>query len=226
MELKKNPSKDIHQYSGMFFFLGLGISIALVIVAFEWRTLKTNDVVYDPNPIENQLVAMIDPVVTSIQPDVPKPDVIRHVANFIPSLNETPSQSPEPTIDLNPIESSLPVSTIPPDDVEVDTSFVFCGIVEKMPQPIGGYPALYQFLSKEMKYPSRAKRNDVQGSVYVEFTLNKQGKPKDVKIVKGIGSGCDEEAARAIALTEWEPGKQRGKPVNVKMVFPVKFKIE
>ena len=65
-----------------------------------------------------------------------------------------------------------------------------------------------------------------EGNVFVEFIVNKNGEPSDLKIIRGIGSGCDEEALRVLSLTKWEPGKQRGKPVRVKMVIQLNFKLD
>jgi protein TonB len=64
--------------------------------------------------------------------------------------------------------------------------------------------------------------------VYVQFVIDKEGNVKDVSIIKGIGGGCDEEALRIVKESpiKWEPGKQRGVPVKVRMVLPITFKID
>jgi len=77
-----------------------------------------------------------------------------------------------------------------------------------------------------LKYPLRATRQEVQGKVYVEFVIDLLGEPSQLKIIKGIGAGCDEEALRVIAKSRWEPGRQRGRPVNVRMVIPITFRLE
>ena len=66
----------------------------------------------------------------------------------------------------------------------------------------------------------------MDGKVFVEFVVNRQGELSNVKVIKGIGAGCDEEALRVLALTHWEAGRQRGRPVNVRMVMPISFKIK
>ena len=92
-----------------------------------------------------------------------------------------------------------------------------------MPEPIGGWAAFYKTLTKNFKYPKQAQRVGANGKVFVEFTVNDKGELSHFKIIKGIGYGCDEEAKRVIALTKWTAGKQRGRPVNVKMVQPIVF---
>ena len=66
----------------------------------------------------------------------------------------------------------------------------------------------------------------VEGKVFVEFVVNRDGSIVDVKSIKGIGAGCDEEAVRIVqSAPAWKPGKQRGKPVRQKMVIPITFKL-
>lgn len=99
-------------------------------------------------------------------------------------------------------------------------------IVEDMPEYPGGNAALYKFISDNIKYPKEAKKNKIEGKVIVQFTVNKQGKVEDIKIVRGIGFGCDEEVIRVVKrMPDWKPGKQRGKPVSVRYNLPVAFKL-
>jgi len=107
---------------------------------------------------------------------------------------------------------------------EEETAKVFV-IVEKMPEPVGGLETFFKTLRNHMKYPRKAERAGVAGKVFVSFIVNEKGELQDFSIVKGIGFGCDEEAIRVIALTNWNPGKQRGRPVKVRMIQPVNFSI-
>jgi protein TonB len=77
-----------------------------------------------------------------------------------------------------------------------------------------------------MKYPTKAKTRNTEGRVFVEFVVNKEGMPVNMKVLRGIGNGCDEEAMRVLSLAKWNPGKQRGRQVSVKMVMPIYFKLE
>jgi protein TonB len=77
-----------------------------------------------------------------------------------------------------------------------------------------------------MKYPAQARRMGIEGKVFVEFVVDKDGTLTEVKTVKGIGAGCDEEAVRVIqSAPKWKPGKQRGRPVKVRMILPIIFKL-
>jgi len=94
-----------------------------------------------------------------------------------------------------------------------------------MPEPVGGYEGFYKTLSKNIKYPKRASIDEITGKVFVSFVVNEKSELSDLKVVKGIGSGCDEEAIRVIGLTKWKAGKQRGKPVKVRMMQTINFRI-
>lgn len=103
-------------------------------------------------------------------------------------------------------------------------------IVEEFPKFPGGDEAGFAFLSENIKYPVVARDNGIQGTVYVEFTVNTDGSIVDVtrKLgTKEVGAGCDEEAIRVVKMMpKWSPGKQSGKNVRVRMVLPVKFKLQ
>jgi protein TonB len=98
-------------------------------------------------------------------------------------------------------------------------------IVESMPEfPGGGQEALFKYLQKTMKYPQIAKENGIQGTVFVNFVVGKDGKIRDAKILRGVNKMLDEEAIRVVkAMPSWKPGKQRGKPVSVSYNLPIKF---
>ncbi|MEQ9232322.1 MAG: energy transducer TonB, partial [Cyclobacteriaceae bacterium] len=99
-------------------------------------------------------------------------------------------------------------------------------VVEVNPEYPGGIAAFYQFIGERIKYPNSAARMGVEGRVYVEFIVGKDGALRDIRVVKGIGAGCDEEAERVMKMVpKFNPGKQRGRPVHVKMVLPVYFKL-
>lgn len=100
-------------------------------------------------------------------------------------------------------------------------------VVEQMPDFPGGEEALYKFLAGNITYPQSAKESGIQGRVYVTFVVERDGSINDVRVLRGIGGGCDEEAIRVIkAMPKWIPGKQRAKPVRVQYNLPVKFSLE
>ena len=99
-------------------------------------------------------------------------------------------------------------------------------VVEEPPSFPGGVAKFYEFLSKQLRYPEMAKENGIQGKVFVQFVVCKDGSIKDVKVIKSIHNTLDKEASRVVKrMPKWSPGKQRGKAVNTKFTLPIKFKI-
>jgi len=106
-----------------------------------------------------------------------------------------------------------------------DSTAVFT-IVEEMPLFPGGDEARNQFLADSINYPEKAIQKRIQGTVYVSFIIDGEGSVTDVKILRGIGGGCDEEALRVVRMMpKWIPGKQDGKAVRVLFNMPIYFKL-
>ena len=100
-------------------------------------------------------------------------------------------------------------------------------VVETMPAYPGGYEALIKFMMENVKYPEEAKKNNIQGPVYVSFIVEIDGSVSNVKVLRGIGGGCDEEGVRVVSLMpKWSPGMDKGKAVRVSYVLPIQFKLD
>jgi periplasmic protein TonB len=97
-------------------------------------------------------------------------------------------------------------------------------VVEEMPTFPGGDESRIKFLTENIHYPQMAKESGIQGTVYVTFVIDEKGRVADVKVLRGIGGGCDEEAVRVVKMMPpWNSGKQSGKPVRVQFNMPIKF---
>jgi protein TonB len=97
-------------------------------------------------------------------------------------------------------------------------------VVEEMPSFPGGEESRLKYLQDNIQYPQVAKESGISGTVYVSFVVDSKGKVTDVKTLRGIGGGCDEEAVRVIKLMPmWNPGKQAGKSVRVQFTMPIRF---
>lgn len=98
--------------------------------------------------------------------------------------------------------------------------------LESLPTFKGGIQAFGSFLGSKLRYPSDARKNNIQGRVFVSFVVDKDGSITDAKVIRGIGSGCDEEALRVINESpKWNPGTQRGKEVRVSYTVPIFFQL-
>jgi TonB family protein len=104
---------------------------------------------------------------------------------------------------------------------EIDDIFT---VVEEQPFFPGGEEARLKFIMNNIHYPDTAIKNKIQGKVFVNFIVEIDGSISHVRVLKGIGGGCDEEAVRVIKMMpKWMPGRQRGIPVRVQFNLPIKF---
>jgi protein TonB len=98
---------------------------------------------------------------------------------------------------------------------------------EVMPEFPGGEKAMMDFVAENVQYPDEAKEKEISGRVLVSFVVEKDGSIGDVKVVRGIGGGCDEEAIRVVkAMPKWKPGMEKGKTVRVSYMMPFTFKLQ
>ncbi|MCP4459812.1 MAG: energy transducer TonB [Cytophagales bacterium] len=99
-------------------------------------------------------------------------------------------------------------------------------VIEQQPKFPGGLAAFYKSIGQKMRYPAEARQMGIEGRVYVQFIINKDGSVDAINVVKGIGGGCDEEALRVMReVPNFIPGTQNGKPVYVRMSLPIVFKL-
>jgi protein TonB len=230
MEARKDPKYELAQYRGLFFNIGLVISMLMVIAAFEWRFYDDQELM-DGVSTNMEFVETLDVPFTE-QPPPPPPKALKNVQ--IISVENVEEIEEEINIDLD-IEMTEDlvieqvIEQVVESDIgnveEEDTEEIFI-IVEEYPAPYGGLATFYQYINAIIKYPKQAQALSIEGRVFVQFVVGKDGGLTDVKVIRGIGGGCDEEAIRVVkGSPSWKPGKQRGKPVRVKMVLPVTFKI-
>lgn len=110
-----------------------------------------------------------------------------------------------------------------PDTEPVDANEPFV-IVEQMPEFPGGNEAMMKYMSAQMKYPDEAVELGIGGTVFVTFVVERDGQITEVKVLRGIGSGCDEEAVRVLkGMPKWDPGKQNGMAVRTRYNLPFRF---
>ena len=97
-------------------------------------------------------------------------------------------------------------------------------VVENEPEFLGGEDSLYAYIARNIKYPEAAKKEKIEGRVFVTFIVEKDGQVSSAKLLRDIGGGCGEEAIRVVkSMPKWKPGTQRGKPVRVRYNIPLQF---
>jgi len=98
----------------------------------------------------------------------------------------------------------------------------YAAFAENMPEPIDGLEGIYKLI----KYPETAIKAGIQGKVYLLAFINENGGVDDVKIVKGLGAGCDEVAIDAVKQSKFKPGNSGGKNIKVKLSLQIQFKLK
>lgn len=213
----KNPTVDLKRKYQRMFEVGIIISIALVILAFRFFPEPANEeIVALPSGEDITIIDIPLSGVPPVPPPPPKP----------PIPVEAPSDENLEDIEIEGNELDL-TEVIANTEMElkdeIDNSPVFevFHAAEKMPKLIGGLSEI----QKKVVYPEIAVRAGVQGKVYVKAIVKQDGNLDSVHVVQGIGAGCDEAAIDAVLKSIFKPGIQRGKPVNVWISIPIRFKL-
>lgn len=170
-----------------------------------------------PPPPQIQL-PKLQKVIKFVPPKVVKEQVVDEV----PTIEEIKEN------EVAAVEVEGPTEVVfeePVEEVVVDDNQIFT-VVEQQPEFQGGYEAMINFIKKNLRYPASARRMGVDGTVYVQFVVGKDGSISEVKSIKGISADCDREAERVVkSMPAWKAGRQNGKPVFVRFVLPIRFKL-
>ena len=127
---------------------------------------------------------------------------------------------PNGDADITLTISEVGSATVPPADATI------YDVPDTDPEFVGGTDSLYSYLAANIHYPEQAKKDGIQGRVFVRFTVEADGSIADAKVMRGIGGGCDEEALRVVqAMPRWKPGTKDGHPVRVQYNIPIYFKL-
>jgi protein TonB len=227
MELKKSPKADLESKRVIFTEIGLIIGLAVILFAFEWKTYEKTIVDMGTRQVEDIAEEIIPITEQKVKPPPPPP--VQQVVKI--NIVEDDVQVDDVIdIDVEADQNTEVQEYIAPVQVEDEESAeetqIFM-VVESMPSFPGGEPALYKYLGENIKYPQMAKESGIQGRVFVTFVVERDGTVTDVRVLRGIGGGCDEEAIRVVKnMPKWTPGKQRGKAVRVQYNLPVKFTLQ
>ena len=229
MEAKKNPIADINRYRMIFFNIGLIVSLSLTYTAFEWKFYES-DGILDTSLISEEIFDEVFEIPPTEQPPPPPPEIVNVNLVSIEDTEEIEDKL-EISFDIEMTEElsikETPLKLEVEETIEEEASEEIFLIVEEQPEPIGGMKAFYNHINSVIKYPAIARRMGVQGRVFVQFVVEKDGSITQVEVIRGIGGTCNAEAIRVVSgAPPWNPGKQRGKPVRVKMVLPISFRLE
>ncbi len=228
MEIKKSPKADLESKKTTGVLIGLVLILAAMFVAFEWTepdVVITADSGIKEVAFEEEMVPITEqeePKQAPPPPEAPKVEEVLQIADNDANVEETTIQSNEDKGEA--VEIKYVPAVVEEEEVEEQQIFQ---VVEEMPEFPGGMAECMKFLAKNIKYPTIAQENGVQGRVIVQFVVNKDGTIVDPVVVRSVDPYLDKEALRVIkAMPKWKPGKQRGKAVRVKYTVPVTFRLQ
>ena len=211
----KNYRADLKGKYEKYLKVSFIVTLILVIAAFKFSPKPAN--IEKITQTKEEPIIIEDPIQTTQitePPPMPKP-VIPVVA-----LSDEIEDLIMKDISIDGTsEYSKPLIIHKEKIVEDDKIFV---AVEEMPEILGGMKSLYS----KLYYPDIIRRAEIEGKVIIEFIVDKNGNVVDMKIIQSVNDKLDEIALNAVKDLKFTPGKQRGKPVKVKMKIPINFRLK
>jgi len=218
MSLRKQPSADIKSKTRRYFEISLLIALVIVISAFRFfPSLEKSKIAVKAS----EEIVKVEDIDNTKQDSRPPPPARPPIPIEAPSADAIDDIDISSEVDITK-QQTAPLE--PPKSekkVEKEEEQYF-EVVEDPPTIIGGMEAL----KKNLVYPDLAIRAGVEGTVIVLAYVDKSGNVTRAETIRAIGGGCDEAAVDAVKKTKFTPGMQRGKPVNVKVSVPVKFRLK
>lgn len=231
MEVKKSPKADLEGGIGMSILMGMIVGLAVLFVGFEWSTKDVQVVTADEGVadiIAEEEIEITRPENTPPPPPPPPAPAVTEVLNVVDDDVELEQQdiiSSED--DASAAQTETFVAPVVEEEEEEESAQQIFTVVEKQPEFPGGTAELFKYLSKAIKYPVIAQENGIQGRVVCSFVVNRDGSIVDIQVMRGVDPSLDKEAVRVISeMPKWEPGEQRGKPVRVRFILPVQFRLQ
>ncbi|MCO5723936.1 energy transducer TonB [Robiginitalea marina] len=239
MQVKKNPNADLNRNSGLYFVIGLTI-----VLFATWRALEYKS--YDEVQHEIALLVNAD----NLDEEVPKTEIIRttppppppaapeviEVIEDTEDVEETIIESTEISQETVIADVDLDASDIDVEEAEEDIHVPFA-VIEEVPVFPGceGLSAaetrecfnqkIQEHIQKHFSYPKTAEELGIQGRVFVQFVIGRDGHVNQIK-TRGPDHLLEQEARRIIAsLPPMTPGKQRNRTVSVPYSIPINFKL-
>ncbi len=221
MEPKKTERANVERYRGNFLLLGLILSTVFVIVAFSWKSYDEVDAQLESDikvPDESQVAEVTKQ--KKKKPKTPAPPEIEVVEDDVEIDEDQADVQSADMVESD--ELSLPSGQ---GEKEKKEDKIFVSVQEE-PQFPGGKEKMFDYIRSNLSYPRQAKEAGIEGTVFVNFVVNKDGSISRVKVRKGVNKALNQEAIRVVkSMPNWNPGRQRGKPVRATFLLPIRFSL-
>ena len=228
MDIKKSEKASLENKKLMFIEIGLVVSLAITLFAFEWTSTETETTLLEDNTeilVEEEIIS------TNMETPPPPPAApkIPVLSDQIDIVDDEIELEDDMFMNLED-DDSLGVEIMDYVEVEeevVEEEAIPFQLVEEKPSFQGGDANQFsKWVNSRLVYPEIAKENGVQGRVTLQFTVEKDGSVTKVKVLRGVDPSLDKEAVRVVSMSpKWKPGKQRDRAVPVTYTFPVIFQL-
>jgi periplasmic protein TonB len=222
MKTKMSASEQLERNRSVLLKTGFIISLSLVLLAFEYQTVESTINLNSGILISENLTEELPPIVPDKE-EAPKPKININDLNVVKDDTKITTEvdiTAEITAIPDPVDPLPETPYIEPRTDEID----FVLDAEKRACFPGGDGAMFSFIGANIRYPRQALENNIMGTVYITFIVEKNGSISNTVISRGIGGGCEDEAMRIIGIMPlWEPAMQGNKPVRMKLTIPFRF---
>lgn len=244
----KRPEVDALRWSGTILRGGLATALAMTILAFSWTTYANEIYIPDYDVFDDEMMEVIPPTVqlpppppplppppmvleVTEEPDIEEPVLVDQFIDDSDVIDLKPV--PEPAVQVAPVVAPPPVvveDVKPIRFAQIMPRFLSSGCEamtdEKEVQQCAQNEML-QFIYKNIKYPTIARENGIEGTTVIRFVVTKEGNVEQAEVLRGVAGGCAEAAMKVVQkMPKWKPGRHNGRHVDVYFNLPIKFKLD
>lgn len=228
MESKKSPTKDIERRRFLLFEIGIILSLSFVFLAFQYKTADFNDNTLGSITgvdLDDELIP-----ITIMEQKIKKPPKIKikTITKIEQVKNDTKTDDTQDDNFWDFMDNDSGLDSLydlsGDEENNVDDNIVYpTWMLNEQPKFNGN---INEYYKKNIVYPQDELQNNIEGTVWIDFVIEKNGAITNVEVFRSVSPGLDAEAKRVIKnMPRWIPGKQMQKPVRVKFRQPIKFKI-
>ena len=236
MQLKKNPKADLTKNSSLYFAIGLASVLLFSWVAIEWKTYEKSAFDYEALNVDDEddeEVPITEQIKTPPPPPPPPPapeviEIVEDEEDVEETVIESTETDQEEIVEVEDIdvEDDFEDVDVPFAVIEDVPLFPGCEKVAKSDRRKCFQEQINKHIRKNFRYPEIAQEMGIQGRVYVNFIISKDGSITNIRM-RGPDKNLEKEAKRIISkLPKMTPGKQRGRPVRVPFSIPISFRLQ
>ena len=234
MQIKKNPKADLSKNSNLYFAIGLAVILFISWRAIEWKTYDKSGYGYEALNIDDdddEDVPITEQIKTPPPPPPPPPapeiiEVVEDEEEIEETIIESTETDQEEIVEIVEVEEEFEDVDVPFAVIEDVPIYPGCERVAKSKRRDCFQEQINKHIRKNFRYPEIAQEMGIQGRVYVNFVIDKDGSITSIRM-RGPDKNLEKEAQRIISkLPRMTPGKQRGRAVRVPFSIPITFRLQ